>query len=82
MNSRSNALKPLSELKEGEKAVIKKIELSSEEVKKLSDAGVGKGTALTVRNKAPLGDPIQIRIGNFFVALRKDSADKIFVISL
>lgn len=41
---------------------------------RLMDMGLTRGSALTVKRRAPLGDPIQIAIKGYNLAIRKDEA--------
>ena len=47
--------------------------------KKLLAMGLTKGTEFEVVRKAPLGDPIEIRIKDYNLSLRKDEAGAILV---
>ncbi|MFA5167372.1 MAG: FeoA family protein [Candidatus Omnitrophota bacterium] len=47
--------------------------------KRLLAMGLMKETEFTVIRKAPLGDPIEIRIKDYNLSLRKDEADVILV---
>jgi Fe2+ transport system protein FeoA len=46
---------------------------------RLLDMGIIPKTKVTVCHVAPLGDPIEIRIRNYTLTLRKEDADKIEV---
>ena len=46
---------------------------------KLLAMGLIKGTAFQVARVAPLGDPVEIRIRNFALSLRKDEARALLV---
>ncbi len=46
---------------------------------KLLSMGLSKGTVFTIVRTAPLGDPVEIRIGSSSLSLRKDEADSIEV---
>ena len=43
--------------------------------RKLLAMGLTKGAIFTVQRIAPLGDPIQIKLRNFFLTLRKKEAE-------
>ena len=38
-----------------------------------------KGTTLTVRKVAPLGDPVEITVRGYELSIRKEDGEKIFV---
>ncbi len=46
---------------------------------KLLSMGFSKGMELSVLRAAPLGDPVEIRVGQSNVSLRRDEADAIEV---
>lgn len=70
--------KKLSQLKPGQKAVIK--EFDNQEIHlKLMEMGCLPGEQLTVEQKAPLGDPVSISIAGYTLSLRLNEADHIIV---
>lgn len=70
--------KKLSELKPGQKAVIK--EFRSEEIHlKLMEMGCLPGENISVQKIAPLGDPLSIIVAGYTLSLRLDEADMILV---
>ena len=46
---------------------------------RLLDMGITRGTEIRVERHAPLGDPVEVRIKGYFLALRMDEAKKIEV---
>jgi len=68
----------LSELKTGEKAVIKGF-VSSEIELKLMEMGCIPGEIVLMENVAPLGDPVSIRVSGYTLSLRVNEADQIIV---
>jgi ferrous iron transport protein A len=46
---------------------------------KLLQMGATRGTELTLIRKAPLGDPVEVRLRGFSLTLRKDEADALDV---
>jgi len=68
----------LSELKVGERAVIMQFESSDLELK-LMEMGCLPGEEIIVEQKAPLGDPISVRIAGYSLSLRKNEANQILV---
>lgn len=69
----------MSELKPGDKAVVTGIETMGEVSQRLFDMGLVKGTRFKVVRKAPLGDPIEIKMRGFMMALRMNEAEYISV---
>jgi len=68
----------LSELKVGERAFIIEFESSDLELK-LMEMGCLPGEEIVVEQKAPLGDPISVRIAGYSLSLRKNEASQIVV---
>lgn len=70
--------KRLSELRPGQKAIIK--EFQSEEIHlKLMEMGCLPGEKIAVQKVAPLGDPVSITVAGYTLSLRLDEADLIVV---
>ncbi len=72
----------LSDLKKGERAEIMSTEAKGDIRKRLLDMGLVKGQKLLVIRKAPLGDPLEIKLNGFYLSLRLDEAKYIFVKTL
>ena len=47
--------------------------------RRIMDMGLTKGTEVTVRKVAPLGDPIEVTVRGFELSLRKDEAQNVLV---
>ena len=47
--------------------------------RRIMDMGLTKGTSVTVRKVAPLGDPIEVTVRGFELSLRKYEANKVLV---
>ncbi|MEZ8822807.1 ferrous iron transport protein A [Vibrio amylolyticus] len=70
----------LSELEQGESAVIQSFQsLSLETRKKLMVMGVLPNTPVTLLRRAPLGDPLQIDVRGVSLALRENIAAAVLV---
>lgn len=68
------ANKLLSDFAVGESGKIKTITGEGRIRRRLFDMGVTPGAELTMRKKAPLGDPIEITIRGYELTLRKGEA--------
>jgi ferrous iron transport protein A len=68
----------LSELKQGQKAVIKIIN-NKEILLKLMEMGCLPGEEIEVEKIAPMGDPISIAVAGYHLSLRLNEADQIIV---
>lgn len=67
--------KKLSEFEIGETGLIKKVEGEGRLRRRLFDMGVTPGAEVSLKKKAPLGDPIEISIRGYELSLRKDEAN-------
>jgi len=70
--------KKLSQLKPGQKAIIKHFD-NQEIHLKLMEMGCLPGEQITVEQKAPLGDPVSINVSGYTLSLRLSEADHIIV---
>ncbi len=73
------AVRPLCQLAEGQEAVIASLGGSGAIRQRLLDMGITRGAELRVERRAPLGDPIEIRVKGYYLALRRDEARDILV---
>lgn len=73
-----NMQKKLSELKPGQKGIIK--EFKNEEIHlKLMEMGCLPGENISVEKVAPLGDPVSVLVSGYTLSLRLDEAEHIVV---
>jgi ferrous iron transport protein A len=75
----SNGAATLADLREGEEAYLDRIELSEPEARRLMELGFLPGTSITAARSAPFGDPRVFRVDGSEVALRRETAAKLFV---
>ncbi|MEG0798538.1 MAG: FeoA family protein [Acidaminococcaceae bacterium] len=73
-------MKTLKELKVGETAEIIKLHGEGAVKRRIMEMGLTKGTSVYVRKVAPLGDPLEITVRNYELALRKADAAMIEVV--
>jgi ferrous iron transport protein A len=76
--SRAAAL-PLRSLVVGERARILAIDADGELGRRIRDMGLVPGTELEVLHRAPLQDPVALRLRGFTLTLRNREADHIRV---
>ncbi|MCQ2771795.1 MAG: ferrous iron transport protein A [Bacilli bacterium] len=69
----------LGELEIGETGLIKKVEGEGRLRRRLFDMGVTPGAVVSIKKKAPLGDPIEITIRGYELSLRKDEASLVIM---
>ena len=68
----------LTELKPGQKAIIRKFETSDMSIK-LLEMGCIPGEEILLEQIAPLGDPISVSISGYSLSLRLTEAEGIIV---
>lgn len=72
-------MKKLGEQAPGTKGKIGRVDGRDAIHRRLLDMGVVSGTEFEVEKKAPLGDPIEIKIMGYHLSLRKYEAETIMV---
>ena len=72
-------MRPLSSLTPGERAVVARIDIPPEQRGRLMEMVLLPGTPVELVRFAPLGDPVEIKLRNYHLSLRKLEADKIQV---
>ena len=73
------AIKKLKDMKPGEEGTIVTLHRSGNIKHRLIDMGLVKGTKIHVVKFAPLGDPVEIKVKGFELALRVSEAGTIDV---
>lgn len=68
-------MKQLSEFTIGERGVVKTVGGEGAIRRRLFDMGVTPGAEITLRKKAPLGDPIEVKLRGYELTLRKTEAE-------
>lgn len=68
-------MKRLSQLDQGEQALVMDISSSDSMRRRLQDLGLIKATEVTCLQKSPLGDPVAFLIRGAVIALRCEDAD-------
>lgn len=69
----------LREVKIGQTATIKKLNGEGATKRRIMDMGLIKGTKVTMRKVAPLGDPIELTVRGYELSIRKADAELIEV---
>ncbi len=70
-------MKTLGDVKVGKSARIVKLHGEGAVRRRIMDMGLTKGTQITVRKVAPLGDPIEITVRGYELSLRKADAEMV-----
>jgi len=71
--------KPLTQLEPGQSAVIAQVDLPQDIRDKLLEMGICPGEPLRLIRWSPFGDPLEIEILGYRLALRRSEADHIWV---
>ena len=69
----------LRQLQVGQRARICRVDASGELGRRLRDMGLVPGTVVHVIGRAPLRDPVALRLRDFTLTLRNNEADHIAV---
>lgn len=72
-------LKTLSQLKPGDRAVVKKLHGEGAVRRRIMDMGITKNTTVYIRKVAPLGDPFELTVRGYELSVRKEDAQTIEV---
>jgi len=66
-------------MRDNQSGVIKAIKANGELGRRIRDMGLVPGTAIKVQGRAPLYDPVALRLMGFTLTLRNNEADHIEV---
>ncbi|MDP1572108.1 MAG: FeoA family protein [Vicinamibacterales bacterium] len=67
-------LPTLATLAVGESAVVRRVSGRRAIARRLLEMGLVPGTRVTVRRIAPLGDPLELRVRNYALSIRRAEA--------
>ena len=70
-------MKTLRDIPIGQTAKIVKIHGEGAVRRRIMDMGMTKGTDVTVRKVAPLGDPVEITVRGYELSIRKADAEMV-----
>ena len=69
----------LRDAKIGDTVTVKKLTGEGAVKRRIMDMGLTKGTSVTVRKVAPLGDPIEVTVRGYELSIRKADAEMVEV---
>lgn len=72
-------MRTLKDVRVGENVIVKRLQGDGAVKRRIMDMGVTKGTAILVQKVAPLGDPIEVKVRDYELSLRKGEAENIIV---
>jgi Fe2+ transport system protein FeoA len=69
----------LSELQPGDRGAVVSMDGDPDAVQRLMDLGLIRGTQVEMVRRAPLGDPLEVRVRGFMLTMRRSEAEQITV---
>jgi ferrous iron transport protein A len=72
-------IRPLRHLAAGQKGIVTEVKAYGELGRRIRDMGLVPGTPIQIQGRAPLKDPVAVRVRDFTLSLRNSEADFIFV---
>jgi ferrous iron transport protein A len=69
----------LSALEPGERGRVVQVAGDADAARRLMDLGLIRGTTVEVVRRAPLGDPLEVKLRGFMLTLRRSEAEHITV---
>jgi ferrous iron transport protein A len=72
-------LQPLSELQPGERGIIRQLPEQQVTANRLREMGMLLGTEVSFVRRAPLGDPLEIRLRGYSLSLRSSDAAAVLI---
>lgn len=69
----------MRQMKDNQAGTIVAVRADGELGRRIRDMGMVPGTAIKVQGRAPLKDPVALRVGGFTLTLRNSEADHIDV---
>ncbi len=69
----------LSKLQPGEKGIIRQLPKAQVLANRLREMGALNGTEVTLIRRAPMGDPLEIRLRGYSLTLRSVDAEELLV---
>ena len=78
----SSLITPLHQLPLGARGEVREVEGSDEVWLRLLEMGILPGTVVAVVKRAPLGDPLELRVRDQHLSLRRGEASRVQVTAL
>ncbi|NLN81473.1 MAG: ferrous iron transport protein A [Clostridiales bacterium] len=72
-------MRSLRDMQCGKSAVVVRLAGEGALKRRIMDMGITKGTNITVRKVAPLGDPLEVTVRGYELTIRKADAENIIV---
>lgn len=72
-------MRKLSELAPGDRGKVVTVAGDAEAARRLMEMGLMRGTTVEVVRRAPMGDPLEVKVRGFMLTLRRAEAEHIEV---
>lgn len=72
-------MKTLLDMRPGQKAVVKKVHGEGNLRRRILDMGILRGAELEMIKRAPLGDPIEVKVRGYDLSLRQSESSLVEV---
>jgi ferrous iron transport protein A len=72
-------VRKLSELAPGDRGKVVTVAGDAEAARRLMEMGLMRGTTVEVVRRAPMGDPLEVKVRGFMLTLRRAEAEHIEV---
>ena len=69
----------LRQVPRGRTVTVKRLTGEGALKRRIMDMGITKGTAVSVKKTAPLGDPIEVTVRDYALSVRKADTERIIV---
>ena len=66
--------RPLARVPVGSTAIVSRVSGARPVVRRLLELGLVPGTPVTLQREAPLGDPVELRVRNYALSIRRADA--------
>ena len=71
---KADKIMTLDKLRDGQSGVVHSLRLDTSAGVRLMEMGLFEGSQVTVLRRAPMGDPLEVQVGDYRLSLRKDEA--------
>ena len=69
----------MREMSDNQKGIVRKIDTSGDMGRRIREMGLVKDAEIIIQGRAPLKDPVAIKVRDFTLTLRNNEADHIMV---
>jgi ferrous iron transport protein A len=69
----------MREMSDNQKGIIRRVSSTGDMGRRIREMGIVPGTSIQIQGRAPLKDPVAVKLRDFVLTLRNDEANNIFV---